>query len=142
MSEIATHMRRWVGRFAPIVLGIAVGSALIVPFAQAGYVSPAADRCGADEENVVQAEFSIPAASAIWEHFPAMRRAPELKIDDRAAHVVVFSGEYDVGGRAVGNPLAETGPPTRLKEVVCVIQADGTVNVYHNVSRQGARFAP
>ena len=127
----------FVKTIGPAVLGVIVGSAVIVPFAGAAGPTTDARRCGADR-NVVQAEFEIPEGRDIWRRFPALGITPELESDTQPARVVVFRGAYDLTGLAMGN-----GPtPTALNEVICVVQADGTVNVYSDVSRQGSGFAP
>ena len=132
-----------VGTLLPVIAGVLMGGMLIGPFAIAAQQSAEARNCGATDDNKVQAEFDVQAAKEIWTRFPAMLQAPELEVDDRPAHVVVFAGDYDARGMMTGNPLA-VDPSNALahqREVVCVVQSDGTVNVYTDVSRRGSEFA-
>jgi len=135
-------MRKIMSRLAPIGLGVAVGLLLLAPFVTADDLSVEARRCGAGPDDTVAAEFSIPSASGVWKQFPAMLRAPELEMDDRPASVVRFSGDYTPDGPVTGNPMSGSTRPASLAGALCVIQADGTVNLYHDVSRNGSRFAP
>jgi len=111
----------------------AAGTGAVI--AGADRTSPEAHRCGADR-NAVVAEFSIDAARDLWDYLPAMLRAPELEQDDRSAHVVIFAGEFDPSDV----PMVPTGQASQLNEVVCVIQADGTLNLYSSVSRANSKW--
>lgn len=134
-------MQNIIVRLGSVVLGVVFGGLLVISFAVAALPSEAATRCGASR-GMVQAEFSLDAAKDLWRAFPAMLRAPELERDDRPAQVVVFTGEFDASGVGIGNPAAQKPEALRLREVVCVVQADGTANIYHDVARDGSRFSP
>lgn len=90
-------------------------------------------QCGATG-NTVAAQFKIPAASRIFDYFPHMGISPELSEDDGPAYVVVFSGDYVTPKSALAPNLA---PKAAQQDVICVIQGDGTINVYADVSRVG-----
>jgi hypothetical protein len=120
----------------PVVLGVALGLAAIVPIASASGLSDQARICGA-QGNIIQAEFDLPTAKSIWTRFPALGLTPELASDSRPAHVVVFKGAFDPSDLRFGR----AGAPDRLERVVCVIQADGVVNLYTDVSRTGSGYA-
>ena len=127
------------GRLAPIVLGVAVGLLVLAPFAAAAQRSAQLRACGG-ESNTVLAEFDLAHARDIWQRLPAMLRAPELEQDERPAHVIVFGGSFettDLGATGYGGPKPQT-----LSDVVCVIQADGTLNIYYGVSREGTPWGP
>ena len=127
-------MRKLFG-FAPIVVGVVVGLLALVPVSTAAIVSDAAKACGADG-NKVQAERELEAARDVWQILPGLGISPELEVDDRPAKLIVFEGPYDPSGiHFVGADV-----PQRLDRVICVIQADGTVNLYTDVSRDGSTF--
>lgn len=91
--------------------------------------------CGADfPGNKVLASFEMAHGGEIWQHFPAMGLAPELSEASGTAFVVVFDGEYTASW------LDDAGNPAVVMDVVCVVTADGTVNVYYDVSRTGFRL--
>jgi hypothetical protein len=104
----------------------------------AGPADPRLAACGA-ATNTVETSFTIPAARDIWDYFPALGKSPELENDASPAFVVVFSGDYSIplaGGPVVG---AASGQPGVYHDVICVVQANGTPNIYTGVSRQGYR---
>jgi len=118
-----------------VTLGVLLGLAVIAPMATAAKLSDQARACGA-EGNQVQAEFDLTAAKDVWQRFPALGISPELETDSRAAHVVVFRGDFNPAGLQAG----AGEPPARLSRVICVVQSDGTVNLYYDVSRAGSGF--
>ncbi len=61
-----------------------------------------------------------------------MLKAPELEADTNLAHVVVFRGDFSLDGLMAGSENGNT-----VSDVICIVQSDGTVNVYDNVSRAG-----
>ena len=89
--------------------------------------------CGGDR-NAVESQFEIAHAKDIWSVFPAMLKAPELASDDSPAQVIVFSGAVDLSGMIAGGRAV---PP--VDDVICVVQSDGTPNMYDGVSRSGYR---
>jgi hypothetical protein len=100
-----------------------------------GPLDPRTSQCGSEiPGNTVAAEFTIPEASHIWDNLPLLGITPELARDDRPAYVVLFDGDYHT--LMVGVPGLE---PPSLQNVVCVITADGEINIYSNVSRVGFR---
>lgn len=119
-----------------VTLGVLLGLAVIAPIATAARLSDQAKACGA-EGNQVQGEFDLKAASDVWQRFPALGITPELETDSRPAHVVVFRGDFNPAGLQAGAGQ----PPDRLSRVICVVQDDGTVNLYFDVSRAGSGFA-
>ena len=118
------------------IAGILVGLLLVAPGVLAKSMSPEARLCGA-ERNTIQAEFDLDHAKGIFRVFPAMGRTPELETDGRTAHVVVFRGDFDPSGMQF---MSEKRPP-HFQRVVCVVQADGVMNLYFDVSRNGSKFA-
>jgi hypothetical protein len=126
---------------SPIVAGVLVGIAAVVPVASAVGLTDQALLCGGTG-NKIASEFDIGAAKDFWQIFPAALRAPELEEDAKPAHVIVFEGTVDLDAGnivVVGNAAKESSPV--LHDVVCVTQSDGTVNIYSNVSRAGSNFA-
>ncbi len=101
-----------------------------------GGLSDEARSCGA-EGNTILEEFEVDAAKDLWKHLPKMLRAPELETDSRPAHVIVFGGDFDTKGLDLAAP---GGKPASFQGVLCVIQADGTVNVYTDVALAGSRW--
>jgi hypothetical protein len=135
MSSLAKRaLRVLLGDVVPLLLACITVLALIAPMAAAAMLSPQARAC-AGYNGLPAAEFDVPEARSIWSVFPAMLRAPELENDVRPAHVVVFEGVFDLAGLVAGQP-GSTGPTT-VTGVVCVVQADGTLNLYTKVSRAG-----
>jgi hypothetical protein len=128
-------MKGVVGRVGPVAAGVGLGLAILAPVVTAAKVSDEARACGA-EGNQVQAEFDLDEARGIWNRFPALGVTPELEGDSRPAHVVVFRGQFDPRGLAFGT---EREPPM-MSRVLCVVQEDGTVNLYYDVSRTGSGF--
>ena len=123
-------------RIASVVFGVGLGILVVAPFAAGDYTSDRARRCGG-EGNRIQAEFRLEHAHDFWQRFPAAGRAPELEIDDNPAEVVVFQGRYDMSKVSAHG----IGPqPDHLSRVVCVIQSDGRVLLYADISRTGSGF--
>lgn len=137
MSRRDRNSRRMPGLIAACVLaGLALlAYASVLAAAPGG--SGAARACGA-EGNQVAAEISLSRASDVWDHLPGMLRAPELEVDTRPAQLVVFAGSVDTRGIE----MATADKPATLQLAICVVQADGTVNLYSDVSRAGSRWAP
>jgi hypothetical protein len=126
--------KRFLG-LAPIAAGVAAGILVLAPVAQAAKLSDEARRCGA-EGNSVEADVVLPAARDIWKVLPALGITPELESDDQPARLIVFKDPYDPSGiQFVGD-----GAPKQLSQVICVIQDDGTLNLYLNVSRDGSSY--
>ncbi len=94
-------------------------------------------KCGAGD-NRIAAEFALDHAADLPNHLPNMLRTPELEQDRRPAHVILFSGEFRTDLVAMAPTIEK---PPLLNAVVCVIQADGTVNLYSDVSRAGSQWA-
>lgn len=130
-------LRRVLVQLVPVALGVCLGAAVLVPVAGASIMSTEAKSCGA-QSNTEQAEFSLAHGSDIWQSFPALGITPELENDSNAIHVVVFKGAFNDSTLVIGNGSAQP----LLSEVICVVQADGTVNVFSDVSRQGSPYAP
>lgn len=132
--------KHWLTRnVVPVVLGVGLGVALIAPSVGAAVAATPAQRCGGSY-NAIQAQFDIAHASDIWQKFPALGITPELQSDLSPAHVVVFQGTFDASAMVL--PNADGAPSPVLTEVICVVQSDGTVNLYSNVSRQGSPYLP
>ena len=72
----------------------------------------------------VRAEFAIPKASSYRNFLPKMGRTPELDADSSPAYLVIFRGTVSTGRGLV-------------EDAVCVVQSDGTANLYGGVSRVG-----
>ena len=102
----------------------------------AGRLSEDAKRCGG-ETNTIEADIQLAAARDVWKVLPALGISPELETDNRPAHLIIFKGEYKISGISFARP----GAPNRLSQVVCVIQEDGTLNLYVNVARDGSTFS-
>ena len=135
MSGAATRASRaFLREVVPLVLACLTVMIVIAPMAAAAMVSPQARAC-AGYNGLPAAEFDIPAARSVWTVFPAMLRAPELENDLRPAHVVVFEGVFDLAGLVAAQP--GTSGQAAATGVVCVVQADGTLNLYTKVSRAG-----
>lgn len=128
-------MNKRLRELAAVTLGVLLGLAVIAPIASATKVSEQARACGA-EGNQIQAEFELRAGRDIWQRFPALGITPELETDERPAWVVVFRGDFDPAGLQFG----AGDPADRLSRVLCVVQSDGTVNLYFDVSRAGSQF--
>lgn len=111
------------------VAGIAVGAGSYA-FVEAGNTLNA---CGMPSDAPVTATFTVATAQDIWKHLPAMGRSPELEVD-QAATVIVCGA--DVTAPIMGGAMGKARPNT-LHDAVCVILADGTPILYHNVSRSG-----
>jgi hypothetical protein len=112
---------------------VAVGAVLLMPRTTDARLAA----CGATATNLVETTFDIPAANRIWEFVPGLQETPELENDSRPAFVVLFAGEFTTpfGGQPVQGE-AERGPKT-YRDVTCIVQADGTINVYADVPREG-----
>lgn len=121
---------------APIVAGVVLGLAILAPAAMAARVSEDARRCGG-ESNTIEADIHLDAAKDVWKVLPALGISPELESDDRPARLIVFRGDYRLSGGALARP----GAPDHLVGVICVIQEDGTLILYHNVARDGSPFS-
>ena len=117
-----------------MVLASLTALVIFVPFVTGNARSEMATTCGGTA-NPVQQEFDIAHAKDIWKVFPAMMEAPELSGDNGPAHVVVYSGNFDLKGL-----IAAPGKMPIVTDAVCVVQADGTPNLYENVSKAGARL--
>ena len=127
MKRIFRELFPWMALTCAVVLIAIVAQPLAAASAKA-------ERCGANDKNAVAAQFAIPAASRIFDYFPNMGTSPELSEDNKPAYVVVFNDPYVsrvrvTPGRA---PIVVS-----QQNVICVIQADGTINVYADVSRVG-----
>lgn len=129
-------MKTLVRQLGPILAGVALGLLVLVPAASSA-TKPSAEAlaCGA-EGNSVQGEFDLDHARGVWRHFPALGITPELEGDNRPAHVVVFKGQFDPRGMAFGTDQT----PPMMSRVLCVVQQDGTINLYYDVSRTGTTF--
>ena len=130
------EQRFTLGGLTPIVAGVLLGLAILAPAAMAGRLSEDAKRCGG-ETNTIEADIQLAAARDVWKVLPALGISPELETDNRPAHLIIFKGEYKISGILSGRP----GAPSRLSQVVCVIQEDGTKNLYVNVVRDGSTFS-
>jgi len=88
-------------------------------------------KCGLAGE--VEAVFDIAEGRALWQHLPAMKRAPELEVETKPISVVVYQGTVNalVFGPAGASRTAE------VADAVCVLLSDGERVVYGNVSRAG-----
>lgn len=134
MRSQAISGSRTFRRASAIVLASLTAAVIFVPSAIGVGKSQAAIACGG-QNNDVQAEFDLSRPSDIWRVFPAMLRAPELEDDPAPAHVVVFGGDFLLDGL-----LAAPGKVPVVTDAVCVVQADGTVNLYDSVSKAGAKI--
>jgi hypothetical protein len=121
-------------RLAAVVLASLTALVIFVPLVTGDARSVMATTCGGTT-NPVQQEFDIAQAKDIWKVFPAMMEAPELASDSRPAHVVVYAGNFDLKGL-----IAAPGKIPVVSDAVCVVQADGTPNLYENVSKAGAKL--
>jgi hypothetical protein len=134
MSRLRAHLIGGAIRVAAVVTAVATAAAIFVPGVVGIAKSDAALACGG-QGNDIETEFDIARPSDIWRVFPAMLRAPALEDDTEPAHVVVFRGDVNLDAmvRAPGNvPL--------VSDAVCVVQSDGTVNLYDSVSKAGAKL--
>jgi hypothetical protein len=134
ISNLKTRAVTGAIRFSAMVLAALTAAAVFVPAVIGIDKSDAALACGG-RANTIQAEFNIARPSAIWRVFPAMLRAPELEEDSQPAHVVVFAGEVNLEGM-----IRVPGPIPKVKDAVCIIMSDGTVNFYDSVSKAGAKL--
>lgn len=132
MNRMIRELRVWV------LLTVAVACVMFLarPMAVA---SADAMACGAGDTNSVAVQFNIPAASLIFEYFPNMGISPELAADDQPAEVVVFDNPYETFTRGAPGTARRLNA---LQDVICVVQADGTVNVYADFSRVGFTTTP
>jgi hypothetical protein len=121
----------WMARAAAVALACLTAAAVIAPSVFGAPPSKEALACGGTR-NKVLAEFDISRPSDIFRVFPAMLKSPELMDDPAPAHVVVFAGDFDLNGMISG-----PGNVPLVQDAVCVVQADGTVNLYDGVSRAG-----
>lgn len=128
-------VRRVLDGLAPVAAGVVLGLAVLAPVATATRMSDEVRQCGG-ESNTIEADIQLDAARDVWKILPALGKSPELEVDDRPARLIVFSGEFD--SSAIG---FATKVPARLSQVICVVQADGTVNLYVNVARNGSPFS-
>ena len=87
---------------------------------------------GADGVNAHRVAFEISQASDVWKYISVMGRAPELELDPAPAYVVVFGDGY-IPRNVSGNGRR----PAILDGVVCVVQADGRLNLYFDVDLNG-----
>ena len=132
MNRTSFAPRAMLPHVLAIALAAITAAALFAPFASGAAKSKAFQACGGDR-NQVQDDFMIDRPSDIWKVFPAMLKAPELEDDPNPAEVVVFSGNVNLSGMvAAGNDQVPM-----VDEAVCIVQSDGTVNMYDNVSRAG-----
>ncbi len=121
-------------RLSATLLAALTATAVFVPVAIGIDKTDTALACGG-RANKIEAEFNIARPSHIWRVFPAMLRAPELEGDTQPAHVVVFKGEVNLEGM-----IRVPGPIPKVKDAICIISSDGTVDFYDNVSRAGAKL--
>jgi hypothetical protein len=126
-----TRIVREVFPWATLLVALVVAALVAQPIAAA---SAKATQCGASGRNSVSSQFAIPAASRIFDYFPNMGKSPELSADDQPAYVVVFNNPYVAPVRVAQGRAATLAAQ---QDVICVLQADGTVNVYADVSRVG-----
>lgn len=134
MRPDAWHPSAALLRVVGIVAACVTALLIFAPIVLSQPPSDDAIACGA-RQNRIEAEFDMARAADIWEIFPAMLRAPELEADGSPAHVVVFLGDFDMNGMVAGRdniPL--------VQGAVCVVQSDGTPNLYDSVSRAGAKL--
>ena len=131
-------MRLLLSRLSPIVLGVVLGLMVLAPMALGTEPSDQVVACGGKGNKVV-AEFELERARDIWQSLPAMLQTPELETDERPAHVVVFEDGFRTRDLAFAGPAEK---PAKLDGVICVIQADGVMNIYSDVSRAGSAWAP
>ena len=127
------HRRR---RYLLVVLGLSLTPLIAAITAGATAPDPRIAACGgAISGNEVSAAFDIPSAARIWDSLPSLGITPELERDNMPAFVVLFEDGY---APPPMNVLSES--PSVLNGVVCVVQRDGTVNLYYDVSRAGFRL--
>jgi hypothetical protein len=93
------------------------------------------DACYPDGSRVV-ATFELEEPSDFWTHFPDALDAPELRAADGKAFVAVFETLRPVPP-AIG---ADAARPTMLRNAVCVVLADGTPILYHDIPGAGDDF--
>jgi hypothetical protein len=115
-----------------IALAAITAMAIFAPFVSGVAKSKGFIACGGDR-NQVEDDFIIARPSDIWKVFPAMLKSPELEADPNPAEVVVFAGDVDLSGMVA----AGAEPVPTVSDVVCIVHADGTVDLYDNVSRAG-----
>jgi len=120
-----------------LVLALALGAIAVgAAFVSAQRADARLAACGAGGPNTVDVTFDIPAANRIWDFVPGLQETPELENDSAPAFVVLFSGNFTspFGGTFQGG--GERAPRT-YQNVMCVVQADGTVNLYADIPREG-----
>jgi hypothetical protein len=132
MFDLRGYLVGGVVRLAAIVAAVATAAAIFVPAVVGIGKSDAALACGG-QSNDIETEFNIARPGDIWRIFPAMLRAPELEADTEPAHVVVFRGAVNLDAM-----VRAPGAVPVVTDAVCVVQGDGTVNLYDSVSKAGA----
>jgi hypothetical protein len=127
--------RRIIRSLSPIGLAVVTAIIAFAPLVHGAAASKEAQYCGGTW-NTVEREFELKHASDFETVFPAAGRIPELEVDSRPAHVVVFSDNFDSAG--ISTQSGPDGKAPIVADVVCVIMAEGFRNVYYNVSKAGA----
>lgn len=98
--------------------------------------------CGGNSSlNPVLETVELVRADAIWEIVPAMRLAPELENVKGAGYAVIFANDWQgllMGRTGLQLEVVKPAPGTA---VVCVIDGEGTPNIYTNVPLNGYRPA-
>ena len=92
--------------------------------------SPGASCPGYDSVPKI-AEFHLDSAKDYHRFLPAMGRTPELDVDSSPAYIVIYSADVGVVTAGQAGYVKKS-----YHDVVCVVQSDGAVNVYSDVSRQ------
>jgi hypothetical protein len=87
-------------------------------------VSTGGRSCPGYGSATVLGEFTMPHAYSYRDYLPKMGITPELDRDPAPAYIVVFEGPVSTYSGVESN-------------VVCVVQGDGTVNEYSDVSHEG-----
>lgn len=108
-----------------------------VGLAQANVTDSQVGRCG-EQDTDVQTAFNISAASRLWEYLPAMGLAPHLARDEAPAYVIVFRDDY-VLDMSAAVPRRGQSETVAYHNLICVVQANGEINLYADVSRAGFR---
>lgn len=119
-------------RLFAIAMLVSVVSGVFAGVGGAASLDPRVQECSGGPN--VQAVFDVPRASALWEHLPAMKMAPELERKDGPASVVVYGGGFE------GLILGRTGMERqKIDGAICVLTSDGDRTIYANVSLDGFR---
>jgi hypothetical protein len=108
---------------AALVLAVAFG-ACSAPGASPSPSPGLGSACAGYSPSNVLREFMMPSAGAYRDYLPKMGKSPELDSDSAPAYMVIYKGPVSGGHGTASN-------------AVCIVQHNGTANLYADVSRDG-----